>query len=400
MVIHGTAVQPRPLFGGPDSVILNSSRFQSSYFCVTEYLRAFPSVLKVEKDHAFASRFLGCHNNKMGTFNNYRGLVERLMLWSWIHCEKSVLRLNRRDFEKYIEFNQNPPLNWVGVSPRPRFISRNDQYFYGDDWRPMTSETFSANHDDHGYTSSPGTIRQIISISSSFYNYLFSIGVCDANPVVAIRPQGYRTHKSNRPSITRLTEVEFYRVLQVATKRTAMCYEGERALFVLAATYYLGLRISDLADTENKNVKMSDFYEQHDKWFFVVKEGMVPVEAVEVPSELLSYLVRYRESRGLPALPLADEDLALLETVFGRPGLQVRQIRQDMKSIFKATAREMAKEGKSEIECKSLLNASHRWIRDTGAKMNSDKMNPELLSRHLRLTGVGYTFDRFYRADD
>ena len=59
--------------------------------------------------------FLIQYSGSASTFRAYRREMERLLQWTWLIANKSILDLGRSDIEQYIVFCQKPPIAWIGT---------------------------------------------------------------------------------------------------------------------------------------------------------------------------------------------------------------------------------------------------------------------------------------------
>ncbi len=189
-------------------------------------------------------RFLALHNRAAGTYGIYRTFVERLLLWSWIFAGKSALTLNRNEFEQFVGFCKRPPRPWVGVAPSARFTQSDGNWTFNEGWRPFN---IRSQPESKSYRPFTGTLRQIQSICSSFYNFLHAEDAAAVNPVVASRLQSGSADKADHPARRFLTSGQLFRVMQILEIRATGDPAGERALFIVAATVFLCLRATDLA---------------------------------------------------------------------------------------------------------------------------------------------------------
>ena len=78
----------------------------------------------ITKDFKQAKAFLIAYINNDATFNAYRREVERLLQWSWLIAKKSIRDLKRADIERYIEFCQKPPIEWIGIKKAHRYLEK------------------------------------------------------------------------------------------------------------------------------------------------------------------------------------------------------------------------------------------------------------------------------------
>lgn len=366
--------QPQPLFADAASVEVPLDKFYLDWPSVKRYLSIFPSHIDVENDFFWARTFLAQHNCAQGTFGNYRGFVERLLLWSWICAGKSVLHLTRDEYQCFVSFITSPPGSWVGDVPRQRFISLEGVWVVNDEWRPMCNklgaEKKTGKLDFLSYMPSIGSVGQAISICSAFYNFLRMEGVSYVNPVTGKRLQGCRTRRHSYYPVSRvLTADQWGFVISVAERMACKSYKHERTLFIVAAMYFLYLRTSDLLiNNSGRCLSMGAFVQIDSEWWLDLDSSDSFPSKISVNPDFLPYLVRYRKSRGLTPLPTPNEPIPLLETVHGRPGLRARQVRSDVKEVLTQAHLEMKIAGRSDAECAALLSASSAWLRESGAK--------------------------------
>lgn len=394
-------IDPRPIFGDPNSMTADLESFHETHPDVPLYLACFPVSANVEFDHSWARRFLAGYVLHQGSFGNYRGFIERLLLWSWIYKERSVVTLSPLDFDEFICFVRSPPASWVGASTRPRFKMLNGKMRHNPAWRPMdVRSTRSGRADDlsaaGARSSCVGTIRFMVSVCNSFYRMLYEHGVTSGNPTLSFNAKLKRVSKIGAPSRAYLDSNQWEWVIKVAEDTAKHDDSGVRELFILSATYHLLMHISDLSNDSGSQPLMSDFFsDELGCWWFSI-DTTTPPRRMRVPADLLSVLTRYRKTRGLVPLPSPDEGEPLLETLGGRPGLGSRQIRNIVKKAFENAIESMREAGKPEDECLSLTLASHRWLRDAGAKAIAEDRVPSQLRRELGLTSTAYTYSRYY----
>jgi hypothetical protein len=398
------SIVPRPLFAEAASMALQQEEYYLLQPSVFKYLSEFSHRLNVERDFKWARVFLAKHNLAPGTYCNYRGFIERLLLWSWIYCGKSTLSLNRKDFGEFVSFNQSPPADWIGVGVRRRFMKNGEAWIFNCDWRPFDARSLKSKDENIGsygtasYKPFSGSLRQLLSICSSFYNFLHAEGAATVNPVVAIRPQGFRNmQRSDHPAARCLTPIQWSYVIRAAERMANRDRGGERALFILATTYFMYLRASDLSSDEGAFHTMGEFILRDDQWWLELEHPRRPTARILVNPEFLPYLTRYRKSRGLPPLPFVGETSPLLQTVHERPGLTTRRISAIVKPIFTQAHQDMNDAGEASAECANLLSASLNSLRETSAMAGTETRSPPDLQRDLRSVSLSYTYGKYYR---
>lgn len=387
------AINPRPLFPGIEAIGLSSQLYFSSRPCVSRYLDSFPSEIGVENDFQWGQRFLSRFIDTPSTFANYRTVIERLLLWSWIDLGKSALALNRGEFGQFLSFCKKPPFNWVSATPGVRFLEEDDAWVFNGDWRPFSSQ---GQADPDLYQPITSTLRQIQSICSSFYNFLHAEDATALNPTALPRSRTARREKSDHPPRHVLSVEQLSRVLAMLELRADRDNAEERTLFLVAATAFLCLGATDLAKSRSYYPTFNSFEFEGGEWWLSLGRPGVPPHRVPVSVDFLPYLERYRKSRGLQALPEPGEDLPMLETSHGRPGLSARQINEIVCAALKAVHSELVVTGEQGAEWNVLLGSPLRLLKYSGARKDAKKISPEELKRNLRSSSISYTYGRFY----
>lgn len=393
--------RPRPLFASPQSMTLDENAYFLAYPCVRSYLTEFPAKIDAFKDFRSARWYLSLHNHTQGTYGNYRGFIERLLLWSWIYLEKSALELRRSDFAEFVVFCKSPPSEWVGDVPRARFIISDELWNFNSGWRPLDARSITKNQLDEGefqtegYKPFTGTLRQLLSICSSFYNFLHREGLALANPVVATRPQHGRARQFDCPVRNVIGAESLKLVLHQLESNATGSPDGERVLFIVTATLFLYLRPSDLAMTDKTFPSMGAFILDHGNWWLVLDTRNPPLK-VPVGENFLPYLVRYRVSRGLCPLPEIEENTPMLQTVYGRPGLSVRRITEIVKGALAEVFQKLESDGHNPVDLEVLKSISLRWIRASGAKLNAPTRSPKDLKKDLGSVSLPYVYGKYY----
>lgn len=133
-------------------------------------------TLKFPADFEIATAFILSYRGSEATFNAYRREVERLIQWSWLIADKSILKITRADFEKYLDFCQAPPKKWIGTKNVPRFLIKDGQSVPNPEWRPFVASVSKADFKNgakaavENYSLSERAIRELLAIVSSFFN--------------------------------------------------------------------------------------------------------------------------------------------------------------------------------------------------------------------------------------
>jgi site-specific recombinase XerD len=314
----------------------------------------FPAYIL--KDYQHSLNFLYSYRGSADTFNSYRRELERLIQWSWLTHEKSILQLKKIDIEAFIEFCQNPHKRWVGTKTVARFIDKNGQRQSNPSWRPFIvkiSKKLFHNGDypeKLNFKLSSDSIKQIFAILGSFYNYLVQEEISEINPVLQIRQKSKFILKQQlSPMIRRLSETQWEAVMKV-TESLADQYpdQHERTLFIMNALYGMYLRVSELAATKRWVAMMRDFFRDvnGDWWFKTVGKGN-KMRQIAVSPPILAALKRWRNHLGFSPLPSIEDQDPLIPKAIGKgPIASTRAIRNIAQTCFDKAVENLLQEKK------------------------------------------------------
>jgi len=327
-----------------------------------------PIAQNYNNDFQHAWQFLYSYRGSEATFNSYRREIERLLQWSWLIINKSIKDINRVDIERFVEFCQSPPKEWIGVKNVARFIEKNGSRIPNPKWRPYvisaTKHIATTN-----YFISQKTLQSIFAILGSFYNYLIQEDYVNFNPIIQIRQKSkFLRKQQNLPIIRRLSELQWNYVIEtaelMATQNPSI---HERTLFIMNSLYGMYLRISELSASKRWFPQMGHFYRDADGnwWFKTVGKGNKE-RIITVSDAMLEALKRYRQSLNLSPLPSPGENTPLLFKNHGQGVISsTRQIRSIVQRCFDTTMERMQQDGFTE-EAEQLKAATVHWLRHTG----------------------------------
>jgi site-specific recombinase XerD len=364
--------------------MLQSNGSQSSkmqpIFDTAEYLEfhpEFPAHMseyqQYSRDYFGAHAYLYAYKENKATFNTYRREVERLLQWSW-YVKKSIFTLRRADIEEYLNFCQNPPVTWIGLSKPPRFSDKDDLRIPNPQWRPFVA-TVSKSAAKNGaapstknYVLSEKAIKEMFAILSSFFNFLIQEEYAEVNPITQVRQKSrFIRRQQSSKKIRRLSELQWNFVIETAEIMAEENKEHERTLFIMTALYAMYLRISELVISDRWTPQMNDFKCDYEGnwWFTTVGKGNKERQ-VAVSNSMFAALKRWRQHLGLPAIPSADDNSPLLPKTRGRGGFtSTNHVRNIVQACFDKAAARMSDDGFTE-EAKNLAAATVHWLRHTG----------------------------------
>lgn len=338
---------------------------------VLDYIKNL-SIKEADQEYTLALAFLRSYTGSSDTYNAYRREVERLCHWSWL-IEKSPLKsLTREDMQRYFAFACNPPQDWIGIKTAPRFKDSMGQRTPNPEWRPFTAHVSKAEYklghspDKTQYQLTPQSQRALFAGLSTFFTFLQQENYTTQNPVQMIRQKSRYIRKEQQQRVTRkLSHTQWEYVLETTRLQTSYDKNFERHLFLLSSFYLLGLRISELSDTERRSPTMGDFSPDQDGrwWFCTVGKGNKYRE-IAVPDTMLDALKRFRTYLQLPALPQRGDTKPLLPKLKGRGGLGTRQVRNLIQQCFDNAIEKLKQDGLDDSAA-DLAAATVHWLRHT-----------------------------------
>ncbi len=368
MTSNSNNIQPYPLF---DTLENLSALIHSKERPALAYIQS-SGIDNASSDYEYALAFLYSYRGSRDTFGAYRREVERLLQWSWFVQKRSLTALKRADIEAYIDFCQQPALNWIANKTVSRFIDKQGDRVANEEWRPFVVKKSrqNPNSDVHDFSLSPKALQAVFAILGSFYTYLIQEEYTESNPVALIRQKSkYLRKHQQKDKIRRLTDLQWSYVVETAELLADDDpAQHERTLFVIQALYGMYLRISELTVTERWMPKMGDFSMDLDGnwWFTTVGKGNKERD-ISVSDAMLDALKRYRNFLGLSPFPSLGESTPLVHKTRGRGGISsTRQIRNIVKNCFDQSIMRMKQKGHDDQDVELLKSATVHWLRHTG----------------------------------
>jgi site-specific recombinase XerD len=363
-------------------------------------------ISAAEHEFQLCLQFLKSYGNSADTFTAYRREIERFLHWAWLVCRKPLKEITRNEIRDYIIFVNDPPKTWIATKNVDRYkINNLGLRRPNPHWRPFVVR-ISKIHRRHGkqpdksnYQLGNKSIEAIFAALSSLFSFLQQESYLEVNPVSLIRQKkGFIQRQQTRKVTRKLSKLQWATVIDAAEVMAKENIIHERTLFLMSAFYLLGVRISELAYTNERMATMGSF--APDKlglwWFTTVGKGN-KVRDIAVPDELMSALKRYRESIDLSPLPSREDPTPLLSKLKGKKGLGSRQIRNIVQSVFDNAINNLLRQGKKD-EAEDLATATVHWLRHT-AISNDIESRPR---EHIR-DDVGHenpgTMDKYIDID-
>ncbi len=318
--------------------------------------------------------FLLMFQNNSMTFVAYRREIERLMQWCHLRVNKTLRQLKRDDIAHYIRFCQKPIKTWIGLKKVARFINKDGKRIANKEWKPFVVTLPKAQihkgqkPNIEGYTLSEKSLREIFTITGSFFNFLIQEEYTEINPVMQIRQrnQYFSSHQTKR-IVRKLPELQWGYVIETAYLMTKENPSHERTLFITNALYAMYLRISELAASERWTPQMGHFYRDSDGlWCFKTRGKGNKERHIAVSTDMLNALKRYRKHLKLTSLPSPGETTPLISKQIGTGSMtSTRPIRALVQECFDRTVIRLKEDGFKE-DAQQLMHATVHWLRHTG----------------------------------
>ncbi len=322
-----------------------------------------------------AAQFLYTYRGSADTFASYRREIERFLQWCWFVEGLSLSDVRRHHIEAFIQFCQSPPKSWIGVKSVQRFTSKDGLRVVNPQWRPFVVKVtkrdrkHGADANPKDYELSQSALQAIFSVLSTFFNYLIQEEIVALNPVAQIRQKGkFLRKRQGVATIRRLSEAQWHEVLNAVLHVLEEDPEKwERALFIISCLFGMYLRISELAESERWQPRMTDFHKDaHGSWWFTTVGKGNKERDISVSDDMLAALKRYRHFLGLTAYPMPGENTPLIPKTRGKGGISsTRQIRFIVQECFDLATERLKAQGETE-EAAALEMATVHWLRHTG----------------------------------
>lgn len=355
------------------------------------------------KDYRLSFEFLmGYGMRSPETFNSYRNDIQTLLLWTWqISQPKSLGELRRKDLEAFIAFCHEPPREWVMTKRLKHFEGGEGSMRPNEAWRPFRVEVAEVENRSAkikrkiAHTS----LRKMFSTLSSFFEFLVDDDHVEVNLIPSVKKRSpYMVKDAQIKQTHRLSEDQWYYLLETLSELANEDSHYERALFVIVLMKTCYLRVSELSERDAWSPTMGDFFYARESWWLKIYGKGKKIRDVTVPDSLLPYLTRYRRWRRLSDLPEIKDPLPMIPKARGGGNIGQRQLTRLIEEAIDAVADRMRIKGLAE-DAKSLSAATTHWFRHTGASMDVNHRPIKHLADDLGHSSSGTT-DRIYVQSD
>ncbi|MEJ5903367.1 hypothetical protein V7V80_01550 [Pseudomonas kermanshahensis] len=364
-------IEPRPIYSDQDTITLPLEKYFELHPEIRGYIEKFNHednpVALFDALRLFLAGYIR-HDQPAeisSTYAYYRGVTERLLLWSWVERQQPLSSLRVHDFKEFLRFCASPPDNWIAASPFRRFISGDDgKRLMNNWWRPFSSASTSEG-------AGPRALAGIKSICIQIFDYLAAKAILEVNPASQVETSFVNSIGGKGVSLVGRLETEHLEYLLRAARY--MCEHDsahERSLFILAMTIYLLVPVRFMSGNRFWQPTCSSFHKDS-SWNYLVFDSARSFK-ISAPAEFTPYLERYLNARDVSFIQGRLPDVALFTTVHGRPGLSVRQIGNIMRDVSCVAADLMARDGCDETLIKQVTEARMDSIRTASIMRSID----------------------------
>jgi len=404
-------------------------------------------LVYLELADRFLIRYLKGVSGPINTFNRFKVEVERFTLWLVIEHKKNPLELEADDITAYLKFLSAPKISWISAYNTKRLIYDGDKISVNDHWKPFWARrpkgtklpSFKPNDENAqelrrqydfnliaSYAPTNSTLKAALRALSPFFNFLIdqqkkaeTEAKCNGDKSCLISTQMHyknpvteAAHKFKKQNLIPSIELADGRKNSLNKRQWNLIIETlitlrdapnatenqrkkwTRALFIITFMKANMLRVSEISKTRFFNPKMSNIRKvvgaekKREYWEYSFIGIGNKKRIVVLPSELLTYLVDYRRSRGLSD-DFPDENdhsplIARLKAKLDNNGNIIQEyaltypaIRDQIQFVFNAVVKHIEKKAQEKNvnlnkDIRYLKKASTFWLRHTGANMALD----------------------------
>ena len=356
--------------------------------------------------------FLTRHTATAGTYSQFRGEVQRFLMFMWLIQCRTLKSVTGDDIDDYMAFTKKPPALWCGVDGRGKqrgFITVGNRRIGNPLWRPFAQA---------GTKKKAATLDVAVASLSIFFKKLVMTGYISRSPMIEATKRSQKAdtnrgkgqlQKPTQPTAPRFTDWQWSFLKESLELAATENPDFERNLFVVVTMKALYLRVFELAshqeDDDIVERTMGDFrtvvVDGSRYWTLYIygkgsKERWIPL-----PSAYLPYLKRYRRYRGLPPLPVAGETAPMVTKKGQEMGVGKRTVERIVEESIIIAADKMHEDGYVEeaLELRQVVNKTH-YLRHTGASMDIDAGRPlRDVSEDLGHESVAFTEQVYIQAD-
>lgn len=407
MSVDPSKVLLHPLFDTPKR-LLEAQISLGDYPALEQYLNSRP--VPARDDWSVSAQYLTEYAASSGTFNRFRGEIQRFLLFIWNVSERSLADCTSDDINKYMAFLKAPDETWIGENPIHGFTTDDKGFRVGKTgWRPFVSRG--------KYVVQQTTLDAAGRALNVYFRTLVTRKYIDSSPMVSARKSEQKVSREafeedNGDELApRLTDWQWSYLKESLLASCEEDEQYERHLFVVMTMKGLYLRVSELAPQTNELTgetyapTMGAFKQKvvtgHRYWHIKILGKGSKERYIPLPSDYIYFLKRFRRWRALPPLPEKGEQVPMIPRKTGAGQVGKRSLERIVKSAFLISAQRMYQHGYKDdaLEMEQIADHTH-YLRHTGASMDIDAGRPiRHVSEDLGHESVAFTESQYIRAD-
>ncbi len=313
------------------------------------------ALIQAKSDLDAVACWLKSCGQSVHTFNSYRREAERFLLWMQYgmlgSTPKQLAYIQLEDIYAYQAFCQQPPQDWCSTRRYPRTHPQ---------WRPFS------------YALSLNSIKLSQTILSGLFSWLLHAQYIQANPFKLTKKNARSQNQQERY----IPEAMWRVVVDVIRQGLAQAPDDKLMIrhdWLMCLFYLTGIRISEALHNKMSNITQEQHGGQTLYWLNVVGKGD-KLRKIPFHPECLAAMQRYRESLGLPASVIYQENISLVTKYSVGKGAQAPTragLHGWIKEMFKfvhdkiAAGADLPEQVDPAYALDILSKASAHWIRHT-----------------------------------
>lgn len=325
-------------------------------------------ILGAQTDREAIQAWLNRYRGSPNTYASYLKETDRFYRWSLLVADKPVSLVSHEDFQRYLEFLEDPQpaTQWTSNRKLPRTNPL---------WRPFCGPL------------APASVRQANLILDALFSWLVESRYLEGNPI-SLAPSRSRSAPKKRLQRylpTGLVAEVHGHLTALAALPGADVSELARCRWIFSALFLTGMRISELASTNMSDVRFETREGTTLWWVDVIGKGSKP-RSIPLTPEFLQELRRYREDLGLPPAIGAGERTPLvvsLQALRGRTRLTRSTLHRIVKRVSLAIAEYLTHNDRGD-EAAKFAGISAHWLRHSYGTAMADA-HADLRSIQLNL---------------
>jgi len=228
--------------------------------------------------------------------------IERFLHWCAIIAKITLKKISYICIEKYIEFYENPPKDWIDNKRKRKFYYKGFIRVPNPEWKPFTISNLKSRSREN-----------IFLVLNEFFAHLIQKKYIYVNPFINKMNNSNKTKCLVR-SNEEISEIQWEYIHKNAIQMAKQDPDlNERTLFIISAIHLMSLQLSELIPVNKNNIlKMNNFFcDNINNWWFKSVERKNKDQYVFINNEMLAALKRWREHLGFGPYPSSDDNKPL-----------------------------------------------------------------------------------------